>query len=811
MSEQFLATASVRIIPDTTGFAAALAAEVTAATRAVRIPAVASALAANTVATRTFTAATGVSTVAVAESTATVTAHGAALARDTIEERANAAAALRTARAHETATRGFGAEILAALGLRGATLAASAPFLAGAAAAVVAVKSVEEYTKEAEAAARVNAILGDELGKASEEWARQAVNIGLSVEAALKYEGAIAQVFKNVRIANEENAKFSQDLVTRAADVAARANVPVTQVLRAFQLALSGNLRGLRQFVPAVDAATIAQRAMADTGKTVKAELTTQELVLARYEVIMARSANQAGTFAERSKNLAAQSKILKSNLADVAAEVGGPLAHSLTGWAIALNAVFSGMSKLKNILGATAPFFSLLFGPVKQTTDELGLVPGVAGPAGAALAEVGQSAAGAAGGVSNLGAGLQNLTGPLDAARAAALALQSALAGLGGANTALLRAQAEGAPLSTQLALAQERLAKAAAAVAAADVTAPKKGKATTQKALLQEELSARQQVASIQAQIDALDKKGAASAKKAGKTRQELLDEQDQALLDAQQYAQGQLTIAAEKARGTKSLVDDVKVLQAELVLTNKQIVEATRIHDAQTRLNTIQQLQLQAVTLQNQIDDQIEAQRQKRRQARVDALDAAVNLASLDAQIAHARGLPNAEIAALIKENSALERKRKAWQGNTQRQKEITLAIAQNNQQIKELRKAQKENAGLSSEAQFQFLTTEAGFVANLLGNLIPRGATAGLVGGTAGAISTPTIPHPAAALSASAQTAGGPRAVSSGQMATLIHVQMQMLQAILRLTGQRAHPENTYQRYSAADDLNVATST
>ncbi len=44
-----------------------------------------------------------------------------------------------------------------------------------------------------------------------------------------------------------------------------------------------------------------------------------------------------------------------------------------------------------------------------------------------------------------------------------------------------------------------------------------------------------------------------------------------------------------------------------------------------------------------------------------------------------------------------------------------------------------------------------------------------------------------------------------------MATLIHVQMQMLQAILRLTGQRAHPEATYQRYTGADDLNVATST
>ncbi len=330
MSEP-LAEARVLIVPDLSRFSAELKTQLAAQVKAVEGSTVAVAQKAK--ATRGA---------AVAEEQL-----AGATASETAATRRSVVAARESAVAHSQMARGAATATASQFGLRGAVLASSGPFLAAVVGVETLRKSIDEASAEQEAAARVTAILGDEVGKSAEEWGRQQAAIGLSTVAALKYAGAIEQVFKNVGIASDENAKFSEQLVTRATDIAARSNVPVTQVLRALQLALSGNLRGLRQFVPAVDAATIANRALADSGKQAKSELTTQELVLARFEVIMGRSANQAGAFADREGHLAAQSKVLQSNVANLAAELGSLASPVLTTVATGANTLFSAIGRL--------------------------------------------------------------------------------------------------------------------------------------------------------------------------------------------------------------------------------------------------------------------------------------------------------------------------------------------------------------------------------------------------------------------------------------------------------------------------------
>lgn len=132
MSE-FLAEARVLIRPDTTGFAATLKAELAAIAKAstITIPVLAGSTAGAVAATRVTQDATA------AQIQGALAAKSAAAA-----ERELAAATAHRASQQAFAARGAGATALSLLGVRGATLAANASFLAGAAALVVFAKSV---------------------------------------------------------------------------------------------------------------------------------------------------------------------------------------------------------------------------------------------------------------------------------------------------------------------------------------------------------------------------------------------------------------------------------------------------------------------------------------------------------------------------------------------------------------------------------------------------------------------------------------------------------------------------------------------
>jgi hypothetical protein len=150
-----LAVATVLIRPDTTKFRATLEAELAAATRKpIVIPVVA-----ETVGGR------GTSTAAIKSEAAALQLSGAAATEESVALKKSAVAAREAAVAHEQLARGANASILTLLGIRGATLAASAPFLAGAAAITVFSKAVKEASSEIEAAARVGRILGDACGQ----------------------------------------------------------------------------------------------------------------------------------------------------------------------------------------------------------------------------------------------------------------------------------------------------------------------------------------------------------------------------------------------------------------------------------------------------------------------------------------------------------------------------------------------------------------------------------------------------------------------------------------------------------------------
>jgi hypothetical protein len=109
--------------------------------------------------------------------------------------------------------------------------------------------------------------------------------------------------------------------------------------------------------------------------------------------------------------------------------------------------------------------------------------------------------------------------------------------------------------------------------------------------------------------------------------------------------------------------------------------------------------------------------------------------------------------------------------------------------------------------------------SGFAGTLLSNLLPTSSVAGTVGG--GAITTPTgdivgpagfataaHQRPGQDLSAAVQAKAAGRGATQSQMSALISIQRQQLNVLLRLTGQRTHPEATHQRtWQATEMLNT----
>ena len=851
MSEFIGVEASVLIRPDTSKFRAELIAQLKAATAGVStsVPALAAAT--------TATANLG----AVQEKAATN-------ARKESAEQTTLAKKVRdSARAHEQLTRGAGSSLLTLLGVRGATLAASGAFLAGAASITILSKSVQGAIDDQETLFRVTRVLGTELGEGSKKWSQTLANsFGIADDEALKFEGAIAETLHNVGIAPAANAALSQSFVELAADMAAFAHVPVEDTLRGLQLAISGNTRSLRQYGIVIQNSEVQQRALTETGKASTDQLTRQELALARISIIQERTSNQVGAFADNAGSLANQAKILSANLDALGDSIGSALLPPLVlltqkaiDGAKALKFIFDKTKELApateradhsatafgqalHFVGEGAKFAALASitggGAVAALTYELIKGDDAARRAGASY-DLTASSLQRAGGITQIVTTyLDGLATSFDRAAAKfrqGLHLQVTIT-TNRADTAsrdLLALEAAGAGTGPRLEAANKEVAAAQRALDAA-LRLPAQGTSQTQKiveARLQALKQARGDIAGVQGEIDsaasaaeAAAKAAAAAAERAAREAQAALDAQDQSLLTAQQIAQTDVQIAAVKAEHTKSLVDDLAVLRRQLALTEEQIIEARKIHDATLRRQTIQQLTLDAEQTRLSIQQTREQQLQNIRQRKVDAAEAAVQSAQLDAELADTLKKPKAQIAALQRENKALEEERKLWHGNVLKLKEIRNQIAANNAEIKKIRGETDNRADELARLEFTFLQTQSGFAGTLLSNLIPHDVAAGTVGGAAINTSTgafdsigpagfATAAHrrPGQDLSDATQTKASARGASMSQMATLITINRHMLQAILRLSSQRAHPEATYQSYTGAQDLNVATST
>lgn len=367
------------------------------------------------------------------------------------------------------------------------------------------------------------------------------------------------------------------------------------------------------------------------------------------------------------------------------------------------------------------------------------------------------------------------------------------------------------GASLATQLAAAQDELAAANRRFENARRLLAR-GETPSRREEFEEAASARraafEQVRSIQDQIRG-------DAEEAANQAEEDQRERDQAFLDLlgvdRQRQQNRIAIA----QATAGLADDIATTRKLRQLIQDQIKAIiARVKDQELKKEALAELRQTRFELFQEIkalqrERAQEIQEQIRRGIELD-----IEFAQTVDNAALERRARNRLIQNLQKELNALNQQKKLTIEQKNRIKEIRNEIAA---QRKALQEITEDRRRIFAELSFAFLTTQQGFAANLLGNLLPFSAIGGTLGGNAnpatvgGSKAPPSVVPPGGRglfpegrprgqnpedrlqenqRIRDAQAQGG---FTAAQAATLIHLTKQIVQLLGGIDTKGKHPE------------------
>ena len=122
-----------------------------------------------------------------------------------------------------------------------------------------------------------------------------------------------------------------KDLTGRASDFASVMNIDVAEAAQVFQSGLSGETEPLKRFGIDLSDAAVKAYAVANGISDGSAQMTEAQKVQARYGLLMEKTAQTQGDFANTSDGLANQQRILASQWADMKARIGSVFLPAVT------------------------------------------------------------------------------------------------------------------------------------------------------------------------------------------------------------------------------------------------------------------------------------------------------------------------------------------------------------------------------------------------------------------------------------------------------------------------------------------------
>lgn len=192
-----------------------------------------------------------------------------------------------------------------------------------------AVSEISKATRAAsdlgETVSKVNTVFGAS-SKEMLQWSKDAdTSFGLSQRAALEATSTMGNMFIQMGEGREQAAGMSALMVELAADISSFHNVAggATEVLGDMQSAFRGEFDPIQKYIPLINAATVEQQALAESGKATAKELTALDKALAVQTLIMQGAGVAAGDFARTIGGVANQERILAAQLENARATLG--------------------------------------------------------------------------------------------------------------------------------------------------------------------------------------------------------------------------------------------------------------------------------------------------------------------------------------------------------------------------------------------------------------------------------------------------------------------------------------------------------
>lgn len=204
---------------------------------------------------------------------------------------------------------------------------------------------------------------------AIEEFSKTAASgLGLSSQKALESSASFGNLFKTMGVATPAAADMSVKMVKLASDLASFHNIRPEDALEKLRSGLVGEAEPMRTLGVLINETTVKSKAMSMGFKEVGGNLTEQQKVMARYQLILDQTKISQGDFSRTSTGVANSSRIIQAQFQDLSASIG----QQLLPIALQLGA------RLKELLG----WFNNLSPATKQTIVTIGGIAAVAGPA---------------------------------------------------------------------------------------------------------------------------------------------------------------------------------------------------------------------------------------------------------------------------------------------------------------------------------------------------------------------------------------------------------------------------------------------
>lgn len=190
--------------------------------------------------------------------------------------------------------------------------------------------SIQEFAKFDNAITTSQAVFGDASKSITAFAKQQSDALGLSELQIVKSATAIGGALTGMGVSGKVAAAVATDLTGRAADLAAAFGTTADTALKAFQLGLEGNSRGLKQFNIDISANDQAQEALRLGYRGTVGSLSDVQKAQINYNLILEKSSQFAGDAAKTQNTLAGELRGLKADLTNTAVAFGKDLAPAV-------------------------------------------------------------------------------------------------------------------------------------------------------------------------------------------------------------------------------------------------------------------------------------------------------------------------------------------------------------------------------------------------------------------------------------------------------------------------------------------------